>query len=89
MIVHSIGEDHPIYKAIDLGGGQTCNIKGVLRELDRAGYVIVPKAPSTARAYGARVVAVERLADGTQQGTIGWPRDVPLTIGQTILFDLD
>jgi hypothetical protein len=33
----------PIRDAIDKGGGQTCNIEGVLLELDAAGYVIVPK----------------------------------------------
>ena|SRR5215468_951155 len=37
-----INEDHPIYKAIDRGGGQTCDIPGVLRELFAAGYTIVP-----------------------------------------------
>ena len=26
-----------------LGGGQTCDIAGVIRELDRAGYIIVPR----------------------------------------------
>lgn len=36
-------ENDPIYKAIDLGGGQTCDIEGVVRELGRAGYAIVPK----------------------------------------------
>lgn len=35
-------EDHPIYKAIDKGGGQTCDVFGVIRELRVAGYVIVP-----------------------------------------------
>ena len=39
-------EDHPIWLAIDTGGGQTCDIAGVLRELNRAGYVIVPKEPT-------------------------------------------
>lgn len=34
-------ENHPIYKAIDLGGGQVCDIPGVLRELTKAGYVII------------------------------------------------
>jgi hypothetical protein len=35
-----------IRDAIDKGGGQTCNIEGVLRELAVAGYVIVPKEPT-------------------------------------------
>ena len=39
-------ENNPIYQAIDLGGGQVCDISGVLRELDKAGFVIVPKEPS-------------------------------------------
>lgn len=38
----------PIREAINLGGGQTCNIEGVLRELHRAGYVIVPIEPTEA-----------------------------------------
>lgn len=33
-------ENDPIYQAIDLGGGQTCDVAGVLRELLKAGYVI-------------------------------------------------
>lgn len=36
--------DHKIFReiinAIDLGGGQTCDVVGVLRELDKAGFVI-------------------------------------------------
>lgn len=43
-----LDEDSPIVKAIDRGGGQTCDIAGVLRELDVAGYVIVPKEPTEA-----------------------------------------
>lgn len=30
-----------ICSAIDKGGGQTCDIVGVLRELDKAGFMIV------------------------------------------------
>lgn len=30
-----------IWEAIDLGGGQTCDVAGVLRELRRAGFSIV------------------------------------------------
>ena len=29
-----------IINAIDLGGGQTCDVNGVLRELDKAGFII-------------------------------------------------
>lgn len=32
-----------ILNAIDKGGGQTCNVNGILRELDNAGYKIVSK----------------------------------------------
>jgi len=35
-----------IREAIDLGGGQTCNIDGVIRALNEAGFVIVPKEPT-------------------------------------------
>jgi hypothetical protein len=35
-----------IRDAIDKGGGQTCDIEGVLRELAAAGFVIVPKEPT-------------------------------------------
>jgi hypothetical protein len=38
--------------------------------------------------YGAIVVAAELMPDGSYQATIGWPGTVPLTIGQTIVFDL-
>ena len=42
----AMDENHPIYKAIDRGGGQTCDIAGVIRELDKAGFVIVPRMKS-------------------------------------------
>jgi hypothetical protein len=36
--------DHKIFReiinAIDAGGGQSCNVPGVLRELHKAGFVI-------------------------------------------------
>ena len=32
-----------ICDAIDTGGGQTCDVAGVVRALDKAGFVIVPK----------------------------------------------
>lgn len=34
---------HPIWQAIDRGGGQTCDVAGILVALDNAGYVILPK----------------------------------------------
>lgn len=41
---YHISSDHKdfreIINAIDLGGGQTCNVVGVLRALDKAGFVI-------------------------------------------------
>ena len=40
----TIDEDSPIWQAIDTGGGQVCDIAGVLHELDKAGYGIVPKS---------------------------------------------
>lgn len=39
-----IKEDDAIWNAIDKGGGQTVDIIGVIRELDKAGYFIVSKA---------------------------------------------
>lgn len=49
----TIKENSPIWDAIDAGGGQTCDIPGVVRELDRAGYIIVPKEPTDQMAdYG-------------------------------------
>lgn len=42
-----ISENHPIWHAIDNGGGQACDIRGVIRELYKAGYVIVPREPTT------------------------------------------
>lgn len=38
-----LDEACPITAAIDRGGGQGCDIAGVLRELDKAGFVIGPK----------------------------------------------
>ncbi len=32
-----------IENAIDMGGGQVCNVLGVIRELAKAGFVIVPR----------------------------------------------
>lgn len=42
----SMDENHPLYKAIDRGGGQTCDIGGVIQALLDAGYVIVPREPT-------------------------------------------
>lgn len=50
-----IKEGHPIWEAIDSGGGQVCDIEGVLRELNKAGYTIIPRMPlgSPRKAVGA------------------------------------
>jgi hypothetical protein len=46
--------DH-IRDAIDKGGGYSVDIEGVIRELNAAGYVIVPKEPTEAMcAAGAK-----------------------------------
>ncbi len=37
----SYEEEYPLWDAIDRGGGQTCNVRGVLREIDRMGFVVV------------------------------------------------
>lgn len=37
-----------IREAIDHGGGQCCDIEGVIRELGEAGFVIVPREPTEA-----------------------------------------
>lgn len=39
-----ITEGHPIWEAIDLGGGQTCDVAGVLRKLHDAGFSIVSQS---------------------------------------------
>lgn len=53
MTIQQMEEGHPIYDAIDRGGGQTCDIKGVIRELNKAGYSIVPKEPTEAMLQAA------------------------------------
>jgi hypothetical protein len=40
-----LDESDPLYIAIDRGGGQTCDINGVVRELEAAGFAIVKKEP--------------------------------------------
>jgi regulator of RNase E activity RraA len=72
MTIRELEEGHPIYVAIDRGGGQTCDINGVVRALDAAGYVIVPKEPTakiieTAQEHADEnlrlLVALQRIAD--------------------------
>ena len=41
LIADDLDENHPIYVAIDVGGGQMCDVHGVLRALREAGYEIV------------------------------------------------
>lgn len=38
----------PIRNAIDSGGGQSCDVEGVMRALNSAGFVIVPREPTRA-----------------------------------------
>lgn len=64
-----IDEDHPIYKAIDRGGGQTCDIPGVLRELEKAGYAIVRKS-EIERLRAALTDARQALANITVARTV-------------------
>jgi hypothetical protein len=42
LMAITITEGHPVWAAIDRGGGQTCDIAGVLRELACAGFCVVP-----------------------------------------------
>ena len=42
-------EDDPIRTAIDMGGGQCCDVSGVLRELGARGFAIVPIADARLR----------------------------------------
>jgi hypothetical protein len=42
-VTFNIIEGTPIWEAIDKGGGQTVDIIGVIRELNKAGYVIINK----------------------------------------------
>lgn len=47
-------ENDPIYKAIDDGGGQTCDIPGVVKSLEAAGYMIVKVGPRQGQETDAR-----------------------------------
>lgn len=44
-----MSDDDLISQAIDRGGGQMCDVSGVLRELRMAGFVIARTAPTTER----------------------------------------
>lgn len=41
-MIYPLEEGNPIYDAINSGGGQTCDINGVVMGLYAAGYTIVP-----------------------------------------------
>lgn len=67
-----IGEDNPIWKAIDHGGGQTCDVCGVIRSLNEAGFIIAPANmvkvdPAAARPRGGeisdRAVELQKIAN--------------------------
>jgi hypothetical protein len=88
-------EDHPIYKAIDKGGGQACDVKGVIRELLEAGYVIVPHDISNEacdKALGAtknwrdiqgnnKTVSREKMRRRWRQACIVYKQDLRAIIG--------
>lgn len=58
-----MGFDDPIMKAIDKGGGQECDVAGVLRSLDAAGYAIVPKEPSVAMLHAGNSCCIDQCVD--------------------------
>lgn len=43
-VTYNIIEGHPIWNAIEKGASQTCSIKKVIEELDKAGYYIIAKS---------------------------------------------
>jgi len=61
-----IDENHPLYKAIDRGGGQTCDIGGVIQALLDAGYVIVPREPTEAMLYSPAIAQAKSLKEEYQ-----------------------
>lgn len=52
-------ENDPIWRAIDMGGGMTCDVEGILRELTKAGYEI-RKMPVEGETESNRVRAFVR-----------------------------
>jgi hypothetical protein len=69
----TLNQGHPIYEAIDKGGGQTCDITGVLRELDAAGFIIVPKEPTEQMVdYGLECLCEENRMNGLEDVKSMW-----------------
>lgn len=54
-----------IERAIDIGGGQVCDVPGVLRELEKAGFVIVPREPTEAMIDAGLDAPDDYLGNGT------------------------
>lgn len=47
--IDSIKLNDPLYEAIDLGGGQTCDVERVFIEINKAGFAIFELEPSHQR----------------------------------------
>jgi hypothetical protein len=60
-----------VLKAIDHGGGQACDVAGVIRELNAAGYVIVPREPTKSMIEAAWADALAEDAAGVWREMIG------------------
>jgi len=70
-------ENDPIYRAIDRGGGQVCDVPGIIRELQRAGFVIAPIEPT-------EEMIEKGMWSRSETGRYG-PRDVAITIYQAMV----
>jgi hypothetical protein len=71
----AMDENDPIHKAIDTGGGQTCDIPGVLRELRAAGLQIVPRDFVAAARH-----VLERFEQSEAQGYHTKDREFAITM---------
>lgn len=82
-------ETDPIYKAIDSGGGQTCNVAGVIRELNAAGYVIVKSSQvdGTRAALGKAFIAM-RIAKAIPSVSAEYDFDDAIDAASAALADL-
>lgn len=60
-------ENNPIYQAIDNGGGQTCDIAGVIRTLNAAGFVIARKDDIGVLSAEEIISGWERFASGSER----------------------
>jgi uncharacterized protein YodC (DUF2158 family) len=66
----AISEDDPIYKAIDDGGGQCCDIPGILRVLEERGYSIINAVPAPVPTAAFKVGDVVALRSGGPAMTV-------------------